>query len=1049
MKAFNQTRARRRLLRHRRGASPLTGALVLVVVAIVLGAGGYYGLKSVPGPKSTSTCEPAALCAPSFSTNDVRLFIPYSPGFGQQLLSVAIGQSLPATVTLLGGETASSFAVNWGDGTVQSNAVGSFAHAYGTLGLFLVTANATVGGTVHTGSGYAFPVATTQSLTNLSLGYYPTLNTTFTNGSSGGVYPWINAGGYVNVSGSYAVPPSDPAFSTVAPTLTSSGGAQSNYVHSSTAASATYTFTNPGTYTITFVAPSTNGTATLYQNYTWMVHVLPVGGAPLSCSLCQAPSAVSPHKGTLHLVEAGGPPINGLDPSYDYDTVGAEPILNIFETLVTYNGTRTGADPGSYVPELATCVPGSVQCTTLYGSDLVRANSTAPGSPPQFWTFVIDKSANFYDPTTGQAQAVYPTDVMFSVARALAYSTLPGPSYYNGWILAQALLPAGNPAWDNGTHYPYNNTPGRVLGSMLINDSGYCPASAITNEHGCITFNVWGGGVAWPDFLQLIADPLGGSVEECSYYLHLGVGLPGFSAGGANVPCPLPGGVAGGTTNSSAWASYLASVSPTSWDSYEISGGTNYPAATPITKTLAAGSGPYYLVSANFQIGYVLKANPFYQQPAGCAGQAACLPAPGHYAGTVDTQWLLSDQQGIADYEAGYADLAGIYTSDTTTLLTLLQKGLIGVKTVPTLNIFFLLMNLEINVHALQLLDIYPTNIQANTFSYIGLRDLMATSIPYNTVSKTLFTVDGIQYFFNYGGFIPQYMADYYPYNASFPNYNNTSGQFTDPVTNTSNPNAANIQYSMAWYWKEMRTPGSPFYDPQFGPGPGQYNPSNPLRFPLIGEIGATSLDATYRLMISIIEQVTGGAITPDTFDISFSQLGANIGPAGTTGLGFWNLGWAPDYANPWDYAIPMVLPDGTYTGPDAVAETFDGVFGGNYANASDPICANHIGVDQTNLTYWANLGYVPQDCQGIAYNITIGMLPVANQNPDLAQGKIQYDLCDAIFGELALMMSNGQQNNVLSFAPWVNPATLNTNIVLTAAGSEVASYQLGGNGIY
>jgi len=1033
----------RTLHRSRRGASPATAIVVLAVVAIVVGAGGYYGVKGQAKPAPTTSCAPASVCKPTSATNDVSLFIPYTPGFGQELLSVAIGQSIPATVTLGGGESASSFTINWGDGLSQTNARGIFSHEYASVGQYLIFANATVGGTVHTGSGSYFPILITQSLANLSLGYFPTLHTTFTNGSSLGIYPWISAGGSVSVSGTYTAPPVNTSYLTHSPSLVASGGVRSAYSNNSTSASGTYTFANPGLYTITFVGPVTAGATKLYQNFTWEVDVLAVTALTPSCGQCKTPALASGHSGTINVVEDGGPPIGGLDPTYDYDTVGEEPIWNLYETLVAYNGTQVGADPASYVPEIATCVPESAQCGSLYagapGTDLVVYNHTAP----EYWTFVLDKGAHFYDPTTGNAQPVYPIDVMFSIARAISYANIPGPGYYNGFILAQALLPNGSATWDNGTHYPYNNTPSNVLGSMLINDTAYCPAAAISSENGCITFNVWGGDSPWPNFLQLIADPLGGSVEECSFYYHIGVAPSGFSASAPNSPCGLPGGVPGTTTNSSAWRTYLSTVGPRLWDAYQSSAGPTYPVATSASRLVAAGSGPYRLVSAaNFEIGYVLQANPYYTQPSGCVGKVGCLPAPGTFANRVNVQWELSDQQGIADYEAGYADIAAITPADTTTLITLLQKGLIGVETAPTLNIAFLLMNLEIDLTGLKSIDIYPTNIKANTFSYIGLRDLLATSIPYATIQSTLFTADGIQYDFNFGGFIPQQMANYYPTNVAFPNFNVSTGQFTNPITTPSVP------YSMAWYWAKMQDPSSPLYDPQFGSGAGQYNSHNPLVFPLIGEIDDTPLDSTYSLMQSIITSVTGGAIQPDTFDLSFSQLGANIGSPGTTGLAFWNLAWAPDYANPWDYALPLVLPNATYTGPDAVYQAFDGQYGGIFANLSDPLCTTHVVPDLSNLSYWANLGYIPQDCQGIAYNVTIAMIHAANANPNLAQGKLEYDEADAIFSELALIIPDGQANEVISYAPWVNPATIDTNIVVAGGGATLAYFNLNGNGI-
>src|SRR5580698_1343344 len=73
----------------------------------------------------------------------------------------------------------------------------------------------------------------------------------------------------------------------------------------------------------------------------------------------QRPAYSGPHPGTLEIWEAssGGP--ETLDPSVCYFTVCEEPIDDVYETLIAYNGSADGPSPASYEPELATCVPGS------------------------------------------------------------------------------------------------------------------------------------------------------------------------------------------------------------------------------------------------------------------------------------------------------------------------------------------------------------------------------------------------------------------------------------------------------------------------------------------------------------------------------------------------------------------------------------------------------------------------------------------------------------------------------------------------------------------
>ncbi|HYB63159.1 MAG TPA: hypothetical protein VEE86_01890, partial [Thermoplasmata archaeon] len=89
----------------------------------------------------------------------------------------------------------------------------------------------------------------------------------------------------------------------------------------------------------------------------------------------QAPK--SPHNGTLETEEyTGGAGLTTEDPAVAYDTISVEPILNVYETLVAYNGSGSnGLGPHAFVPVLATCVPGTVQCHEDYGSYLLANNT--------------------------------------------------------------------------------------------------------------------------------------------------------------------------------------------------------------------------------------------------------------------------------------------------------------------------------------------------------------------------------------------------------------------------------------------------------------------------------------------------------------------------------------------------------------------------------------------------------------------------------------------------------------------------------------------------
>ena len=130
---------------------------------------------------------------------------------------------------------------------------------------------------------------------------------------------------------------------------------------------------------------------------------------------------------------------------------------------------------------------------------------------------------------TGKNRTVYPSDVMFSIIRAIMYTqveTVTG--YYVGYDIAGPLVPyAGlapkdvNSSWDLGIggapiHYPYNNTPYWTLNSMYVNDSAFCPAAALS-ANGCITLNAGADGESWPALLQILSIISAGGIEEAGW----------------------------------------------------------------------------------------------------------------------------------------------------------------------------------------------------------------------------------------------------------------------------------------------------------------------------------------------------------------------------------------------------------------------------------------------------------------------------------------------------------------------------------------------------
>jgi hypothetical protein len=1007
-----------------------TVAVAILVATLVVSAGvGYLVLSTGPRSQaSTGVFCPSPYC-PAPPPGEPTLYVP--PGLGPEEETYLQGQIVPAVVTAPGGEVTAEYRINWGDGSSSLGPTSVATHVYPTLGSYILSAQTLDDRSIwHNGTSYLVPLIVAPSAATRDAGTYPTLVTALSN--SGGVPPgvgWLEGGGTIRVSADYSSPPAAPGYSTGVPSLISTGGTRSAYVQTPSGVSASYFFSAAGTFYITMVGQISGPNGPTYQNYTWTVIVTPTGLVP-GCALCSVRSgmvATSPHPGTITAYEVVPAGASSVDPAVDYETIGAEIIYNIYQTLVAYNGSSTA----SFLPQLATCVPGSPQCVAEYGSNLTVDNLSLGG--PEYWTFVLDKNARFYDPATGASWPVYPSDVMFSMIRTLSFANLPAVESTAGWILAQSLLPAGNASWDvssvtgTGIHAPFNNTPSNILGAMLVNDSTYCPASAMTGENGCITFKAIGPGAQngatkahlWSDFLQFVADPLGGGITPAGWFNDQGPGAavrdwPSSSNAKGDGPTLLPGGVT--STNTTGFKTAAAAIGPTAWDVLDKQMFLS-PEVNPTTRFTAVGSGPYYLVAVSQSIGYTLKANPGYEQPYGCTGQAGCEPAAGKYATNVSVSWESIDTPGILQYLAGQTDFAGILPAETATMLSLAEQGKVGVIAEPTLNINLLALALTFNVSAVRPFDPNPLNVPGDFFSYIALREFLVNAFPYATVENTIFTTDGIPYGSNYGGAIPQYLGNYYPTNISWPT--------GDPDTNPA------INGSAAWWWAQATALGSPYYDPELA----NCSTASPCEFPLLGENGAPGLSRAIQEYLANISSISGGRLAPNT--ASCVGFGCGLLTGGPPTMPMYDVGWAPDYPDPTDYVGPLYSPNGTYSASDSL-----------YPTLAPLICAQGPNPSSmAGLLYWAHQPTVPQACQGNAYAAMVYGISAAAPLIAGAERILLYNLVEQVASHLALYVYYDQENAWTTYAAWIDPMTVNTNPMIGGVGDN-SWYLYGGNGV-
>ncbi|HXQ93770.1 MAG TPA: PKD domain-containing protein [Thermoplasmata archaeon] len=993
-----------------------TAAVVMVVVLALVAAGGYFAFSGIKPTTSSSTqCSPTTsyICQNLAAGHDMTLLVPFR--------ATQAGTTVPFTANFLKGESSTNFNFSFGDGNFSKASTPTASHVYTEPGAYLASVTSTVAGVDHDNYQSLVAIVVSPSYASSQSGSAPTVNGAIVSNSSASsaATAVLTPGQSVTLSGSYTSAPTDPAFLAKAPTIVAKGpGVQvSKSGGTNVSFTSTVLFQQAGIYPVAFVGTASSASTTVAQSYVWTVFVAPTGlQAGISGG---AVTAKSPHPGTLEVYELAPGGSTSEDPAIDYETVGFEPVTNVYQTLIAYNGSDAGPGYQNFVPQLAACVPGSPQCAQLFGG-----NNLSTGTS---YTFVLNGVSQFYDPSTGNHWGVYPSDALFSFIRTVGFATQPTFAANPGWILGQSILSTGNGTWDGGIHATLNNTPQGVFGAIGVNTSA-CPAAAMSAPyHGCLTLNANANGVNWPFFLELISDGQGGAVVPCGWFSASaqGAGIPGWnpltsSSDQGDHPCLLPGGATSTLSAAFQQATSLTNMTPTSWDAWESASANS--GQNGNVRWSMAGSGPYYMASLKIGSSYLLKANPDYVQNPSCTW-TGCEPAAGSYAGTVSVLWEQSQLPGEEAYSAGQADFATIPPTDTALLLQLVQQQKVAATTFPTLSIYFFPFTLNFNLASAEKYTTNPISVPTDFFTNVGVRNFFVNAYPYQTTEQTISTKDGIQYLFNYGGAIPQFMANYYPTNISWPN--------TDPGTNPA------VAGSAAWWWAGLTNASNPAtYDPELA----GCTSANPCEVPFFGQTGAPDFDQRLALWASEVSTLSKGALKMDVLDVDFIDLVLNSlynGP-GLNPMPVYELGWAPDYPDPTDYMVALYQPDGSYTHADAVSEQLEN--GPTYTTGPYNQTSCHNWQD---FGYWSNLastaGGITNACQGTAYAAMTYAIKLAAHLPAGPQRVLFYNMAEHIANALALYGYWGQDNLVVSYAPWLNGSMFNTNV--TIGGGKVQTW--------
>ncbi len=746
------------------------------------------------------------------------------------------------------------------------------------------------------------------------------------------------------------------------------------------------------------------------------------GAAPSAARIASEPSgtlAPPPNPGTIGMAYPQLPAT--FDPAFSTDPSSLSVEMNVYETLVNFAGNSSSP----FVPDLATCVPGTTACAELYGSSLIVPGPTAGSAD---WTFVIDPAARFHDPVTGASWPVFPTDVLLSLARALVYAEATPAATW----LGAAVLGPGNASWDHGLHYPFNNTASSILSHLLVNATPFCPSSAIADGHGCLTIESDGVSAPASELLAILAEP-SLAIVSCGWYYVKGAGLPGLPGSPAvdgDGPCLLPTGANASTDPS--YQAFVESLPPTYWDGAETAGLADPP---PLVRWAAVGSGPYELdrASVGLDQGYArFSINPAYAEPTGCEYVPGCGPEPSREAPTVNATFSASTNLSelIGNVSQGSIDIAyvGQYSpSGLSALNAVAAAGNLSGELVPTLELTATVLApwVSANSSSARLDTPVPFNLPANALSFIGLREFLLRAFPYASYLTALPEWQGTPVMRESGGPVPRGVAGY---------LSNHSFDTSDPVQNSTSVGSA------AWWWNELTTVGSPYYDPELA----SCTRANPCWLPLLGggdpglgpAIGsALPGDATFSLYNRSVAALSGGRLV---------LAAATIGPGGMLSTTPSSLPVAPLEAVTLAPGLPSPVPylEESLAPPASgvISRTIAGVFGTDLTSAwvgsefdNGTACGHALPTDQ-NLTYWAQAQFVPNACQGVALRVMLAFLPTNGSGWALLNRSVEQAIGE-VANALSLFVWTGETEQLVLRSPWIEPASIAPNPETTGTG--------------
>jgi len=365
--------------------------------------------------------------------------------------SVAVAGS-PVTFTAIptpSSASISSVVWNFGDGTNQTVNGASTNHTYTNGGRYLILAqvSATSQSFILSSSSMGsnglalFPLVVQPSLTSEEAQEASVPTISFPSAANP-TAPVFNVGDVVHPVGGFLEAPANSNW-TISQYVWNFGNGNQQTVTASNdtgdpVENVTASYSNPGLYAISLTL--TTGFAGTAISVT-TTRTIAVQSSTLPFALLITSSGVqNPGVITTAEVYPGGP--ESFDPQIAYDLTSYEELLNIFQTLVQFNGSSTV----SFIPYLAAALP-----TTANGG--ISADYKT-------YTFQIRNDQYF---SNGDPVTAY--DVWFSFARCIAFAN--GSPGTGDWIEAQFLIPGVQ----NGTANVYSNNTWTAAAQSVTYDN--------------------------------------------------------------------------------------------------------------------------------------------------------------------------------------------------------------------------------------------------------------------------------------------------------------------------------------------------------------------------------------------------------------------------------------------------------------------------------------------------------------------------------------------------------------------------------------------------